>query len=340
MNRNLPAGFTRRNARWEDLAAAVRLFNLYDQHYLGYQGWTLNIIDTDWKTPKFNLEEDIHLVFSPEGEMVGYIEVWAISDPPVHPWLWGRVHPDFTGLGIGTYLLNWGEAHARAAIPRCPEDARIAFRAGTDTTIEPPKLLFESFGMKLVRHSFRMLIEMDGNPPRPVLPKGITIESVSDPQSAIETMCRLDMEAFRDHFGYIEPRFEDHLARMKNWLTNDEHVNDPSLWFLAMDGDQAVGMAICARWDIEKRSHGYVNDLCVLRSHRKRGIGMALLQHAFREYYRRGKKGVTLGVDAGNLTGALRLYEKAGMHVHRQFDLYEKELRPGVEYSVETLEDS
>jgi hypothetical protein len=42
-------------------------------------------------------------------------------------------------------------------------------------------------------------------------------------------------------------------------------------------------------------------------------------------------------VDAENLTGALRLYEKAGMHVHRQFDLYEKELRPGKEISVESL---
>ena len=39
----------------------------------------------------------------------------------------------------------------------------------------------------------------------------------------------------------------------------------------------------------------------MLRSHRKQGIGLALLHHAFGEYYRRGYKGVTLGVDAENL---------------------------------------
>jgi len=62
-----------------------------------------------------------------------------------------------------------------------------------------------------------------------------------------------------------------------------------------------------------------------------------LLRHAFCEYYRRGYEGVSLGVDAENLTGALKLYKKVGMDVHRQFDLYEKELRPGEEISVESL---
>jgi hypothetical protein len=35
---------------------------------------------------------------------------------------------------------------------------------------------------------------------------------------------------------------------------------------------------------------------------------------------------VGLGVDAASLTGATRLYEKAGMHVTRRYDTYEKVL--------------
>jgi ribosomal protein S18 acetylase RimI-like enzyme len=34
----------------------------------------------------------------------------------------------------------------------------------------------------------------------------------------------------------------------------------------------------------------------------------------------------TLGVDADNKTGAVRLYERAGMGVERQYDIYRKEL--------------
>ncbi len=36
-----------------------------------------------------------------------------------------------------------------------------------------------------------------------------------------------------------------------------------------------------------------------------------------------------LGVDAASLTNATQLYENAGMHVSRQYNTYEMELRPG-----------
>ena len=60
---------------------------------------------------------------------------------------------------------------------------------------------------------------------------------------------------------------------------------------------------------------------------RKRGLGLALLLHTFNEFYQRGDRTVGLGVDAQSLTGATRLYEKAGMHVTRQYDTYEKVIR-------------
>jgi len=62
-----------------------------------------------------------------------------------------------------------------------------------------------------------------------------------------------------------------------------------------------------------------------------------LLHHAFGEFYRRGQMHVELGVDAESLTGALRLYEKAGMHVHLQVDMFGKELRAGREVAVKSL---
>jgi len=76
---------------------------------------------------------------------------------------------------------------------------------------------------------------------------------------------------------------------------------------------------------------GWVMDLSVRRPWRKQGLGLALLQHSFVEYYNRGFRSVGLGVDASSLTGATRLYEKAGMHVQRKYDRYELELRAGEE---------
>ncbi len=43
---------------------------------------------------------------------------------------------------------------------------------------------------------------------------------------------------------------------------------------------------------------------------------------------------VGLGVDGQSLTGAQRLYERAGMQVTMHIGTYEKELRPGKDLSV------
>ena len=108
---------------------------------------------------------------------------------------------------------------------------------------------------------------------------------------------------------------------------------DPSLWFLAMDGEQIAGVVLCAHHP----DAGWVNTVGVRRPWRKRGLAMALLLHAFGEMYRRGERKISLGVDAQSLTGATRLYERAGMHPALEAAVYQKELRPGEDLSVQEL---
>jgi ribosomal protein S18 acetylase RimI-like enzyme len=54
-----------------------------------------------------------------------------------------------------------------------------------------------------------------------------------------------------------------------------------------------------------------------------------LLLRAFADLRQRGCARVRLNVDAENTTGATRLYEGAGMHVHREWRVFEKALEPG-----------
>jgi ribosomal protein S18 acetylase RimI-like enzyme len=104
-----------------------------------------------------------------------------------------------------------------------------------------------------------------------------------------------------------------------------------------MDGEQVAGVCLCRAHGYDNPEIGHVNTLGVRRPWRQRGIGLALLRHSFGELYRRGRRGAGLGVDAENLTGALRLYENAGMYVQHAFDRFEKEIRPGKEISVQSL---
>jgi GNAT superfamily N-acetyltransferase len=92
-------------------------------------------------------------------------------------------------------------------------------------------------------------------------------------------------------------------------------------------------------WE-EDPTIAWIDELGVLRPWRRKGIGLALLHQVFGAFHRRGKYRVGLGVDGGSLTGATRLYEQAGMHVFRQMDAYEKDLRSGKDISTQTLENS
>jgi len=73
---------------------------------------------------------------------------------------------------------------------------------------------------------------------------------------------------------------------------------------------------------------GWVRILGVIREHRQRGLGQALLRHTFREFAGRGFNAVALGVDAENPTGAVRVYERAGMHVERTHLIYATGVSP------------
>ena len=114
---------------------------------------------------------------------------------------------------------------------------------------------------------------------------------------------------------------------------------DPTVWFLAMEGDEIAAVCLCAPRMGDNPEMGVVDELAVRRPWRRRGLGTALLHHAFGEFYHRGHKQVGLGVDAESLTGATRLYEKAGMRVAQQFARYEKELRPGKELGTQSVEN-
>lgn len=332
----LPEGFIVRGATMEDIEPSVNLFNRWSQAMVGWdESGTVDAIRTEWTSPGFDPAEDIRVVFTPNGDLVGYIEVWTNNKPPVHPWIWGRVDPNYEGKGIGSWLLIWAEERAAQVLPGLPSELRFAPRIGIWRPAEKSKKLFEDFGYHYIRTSYHMLIEMDAQLPAPEFPAGITLRPF-DPERDAEAVYRADTEAFRDHYGFVEPPFEEGFQRFKHFQIDQEDF-DPSLWFIAMDGDEIAGVNLCRPHAFDDLDVGWVGSLGVRRAWRKRGLGLALLRHAFYEFYRRGKRKVSLGVDAQNLTGALRLYEGAGMHIHRAFDIYEKEVRPGTEISVESL---
>ena len=332
----LPAGYTARNGTLEDYKITFDLLNIYSMHLNG----CVDLLDPellrlDWLNEGFHPETDIHLVFAEDGALVAFVECWTNQEPPVHPWIFGIVHPDHWGRGIGSHIITWAEDRASAVLEKCAPDLRVAPRVGTVAHNKAGIALFEDLGWKHLRSFYRMMTDLDSKPEIPPTPEGLTIRTYN-PETESEAVYLTIWDAFKDHFGVVVPPFEKGFAEFKHNFI-EEPGYDPRFWFVAMDGGEMAGICICRRVDSEDPECGWVSELGVRRPWRKRGVGFTLLKHAFAALHADGRKRAGLGVDSQNLTGALRLYERAGMHVQRQFDQYEKELRPGREISVQSL---
>ncbi len=325
-----------RPATMGDLEAVLTVFNAYSMEYIGKPVLEENELQGEWKMPVFDLETDSRIVLTPSGRLVGYANVWD-SAPHVRCYAQVRVHPECVDPSVGEYLRQWVEERARQAIPQAPQDVRVMLFQSVYSANKDGQALLRQRGYRMVRHFLNMAIEMDAPPPAPVVPEGIHIRPFVRDQEA-HALVHAIRGAFKDHWGYVETSFEEDYAEWVSWMDDDPSFKE-LLWFLAMDGEEIAGFSLS--YDIvgEGPDVGVIEQLGVLRPWRRRGLALALLQHTFGELYRRDKSTVTLGVDAQSLTGATRLYEKAGMHVRHQRDRYEKELRPGKDLSTQSVKD-
>jgi len=319
--------FLIRPAKLEDAESVNELLNLCSMEVVGKKLFSVNDLLISWQAPDFQLGTSSRLVLSPEGHLVGFCLINDTIEPYVRINLRVQVHPDFRDNGVGESLLQWGEHRAKQALSRAPSGAQVFITVGLFQNDLYHQQLVEKFGLQAVRHFFHMEIEFDRPPERPEIPKGIVIRPY-DEQTELEPLAIVFLDSFQDHYGFANRTAEKMLKNVRYEIANDPKYT-PEMWFVAVDGDQIAGFSICVPKTPEDPGMGYVNVLGVRRPWRKRGLGMALLRHSFVEFYKNGCKRAGLDVDSSSLTGATRLYEKGGMHIVRQMDMYKKVLREG-----------
>jgi mycothiol synthase len=321
----LPEGFYVRAPKLDDARIVTNLIRISQQRSGVPSEITNEEIRAIWQSQEVDLEQDTWLIFAPDDQLVAYLLI--IHYEPAHPSIDLRVHPDYITVSLCRELLACVEERARQLIPQVHENARVALKITSSAQTHPTTIeAIVQAGFVSVRNSFRMEIEMDTSPPPATWPEGIVPRPFTLDMARAVYMAA--DEAFKDHWGHVSTPFEifeDFFIKAPNF--------DPTLWFLPFAGEEIAGTALCA----DKGNIAFVNSMAVRRPWRRQGLGLALLYHAFGEFYRRGQRKVALYVDAQSLTGATRLYERAGMRVARQIDHYEKELRAGVELGTQDI---
>ena len=235
-------------------------------------------------------------VLEVDGRVVGYGDVY------VSP---GRLQLDVAAPGHWEPFFDWAEAEAAA---RGAETVAY-FPAGHELA-----RIVAARGYRLARSSYHMAIDLPDEPAQPSLPDGIALRGYREAEDA-ETLRAALNEAFAEdwHWHDVSPaNFREFYLRARGF--------DPDLWLLAEDGGELAGFALAYPERVGDEGFGWIGTLGVRKPWRRRGLGEALLRAAFRELYLRGRRRAGLGVDAENVTGAVRLYERAGMQAAERND--------------------
>ncbi len=318
----------------DEAAACLRAIAVAETGHTGVSAETLHAL---WTMPGFDVATDVVLVRDSRGALVG-LETTGGRAPFVMMYSFGGVRPEHTGRGLGTALIEWAAHRAGQFGTMAAPDLEVTHEIGYPAHHGASADLVANAGYTVNRYHNTMVREFSQDPlDSPVFPPGITVRAVQ-PGMDDEAAALAAEEAFLDHFGHVPSGPEAAVERYRHWINHADA--DPSLFWLAWDGETVAGHVWTWPVGDTDPEFGHVGSLGVRRPWRGRGLGRALLLHALAEFQRRGMKGAELEVDADSLTGATRLYESVGMRVRIVYASAVRILRSGRSLATVTIDDS
>ena len=328
----LPPGYTARPVEPDaDIEALLDLSRTAAIAEYGVPDMDERMLRGAYRLPSFEPARDSLLVMDADGRAAGTAGFYDGESLHIAPYFFFRVRPGQPSA-VTDHLLAWGAWRAPQNVSLAPQDARVALHSDTASVNTEIIEALDRAGWHHERTSWIMEIDLVAAAPlpEPAWPEGITVRSADLAQDA-RPVHEAEADAFSDHYGYVAQGFDEWFHFRTEFMTAE-----PELWILAMDGDQIAGMALCSSQRPGQPDLGWISTLGVRRPWRRRGLALAILHHAFQLLAARGKPRAGLGVDSQSLTGATRLYEKAGMRVVREGFEYELLIRDG--HDLRTLE--
>jgi mycothiol synthase len=212
----------------------------------------------------------------------------------------GQVHPGQRGRGIGTFLLRWSIAQARALLAAAAPDRPRALRLSTEALTPVAERLYQRFGFTQQFAEDVMRRDLQLALPDAPFPPGVALDEWTPALAG--QFYEAYQAAFRERPGFpIWSAAEQWIE----WATGDDGFH-PQMSLLARDGGQPVGFIVCDdAWIVQVGTHP---------AWRGRGLGAALVVEALRRFKAAGAEHVTLDVNVNNPTAA-RLYAWLGFQV-------------------------
>jgi GNAT superfamily N-acetyltransferase len=267
-------------------------------------------------------ERDLVVVES-DGLPVAYSRVWWDEEPD-GPHVYKHfciVDPAVTGRGIGTALFAWNEERLREIAAEHDVGQQLLEVWNNDRNAAASSLIRKA-GYEPITYSAEMVRPSVEDLPDHPLPEGLEIRPVRDED--VRTIWEADVEAFRDHWGYVEQTEADYQRFIAY------PYMDTTLWKIAWDDEGVAGQVKSFIDTAQNEEHGlkrgWTEAISTSRRWRRRGVAKALIVESIRELASRGMTDVALGVHTENPNGAYDLYAGLGYEVVGTWTTYRKPL--------------
>jgi ribosomal protein S18 acetylase RimI-like enzyme len=297
-----PDGFTIRAPRADEALAVADLCRARGLADFGEADWSLDDTLADWERLGFDLERDARVVVAPHGRLAAYAEV---HKRPNFVQIGENVglHPVFRGQGLETGFIELVES---LAAQHDPLPIRWMSEVGRGRALAER-------GYVPRRFLWQMRIDLTEEPAPPNWPQGYSAR-LMEAEDERTTHALIDKAFTRPDRAPVP------YEEWRRYIVERDDF-DRSLQFLAVNGDEIAGAALCMTY--HDPDEGWVRSLAVEERHRGIGLGQALLRHVFREFHSRGISMAGLGVDANN-PSATKLYQGVGMRAIHEYVEYEK----------------
>ena len=306
------------------LIAAIETFD--KSPYRTSRSEVQEIMEGDWK----DLAADTMVAVDATGELRAYatVEVRPGDVSTIRAFVTGGVHPQAREVGIGTALIAWMTARARAKLAARTDSGPGRIVTYLDDSAPNQWTFYEDAGYTALR--FYSALRRDLSDPIHTQPLDATLRI--QPWSAdVDDATRLaHNDAFRDHWG-SEP------DTVQSWVQG-RSTFAPTWSFVVLDDDResetggpfVAGYLLSGRyeqdWPIAGYSSGYIETLGVRRAYRGRRIALALLAAAMNAYRDDGIEYAELDVDLDNPSEAFGLYSSLGFAKVQGSRMYSIEL--------------
>ena len=236
-------------------------------------------------------------------------------------YVFGAVHPDHRGRGIGRCLLEAGLERSTFVLQSSGNNLPKYIRVDSSRTNTSAIRLFERLALQPIRYFADLRTDL--SKPTPAARPSTGFRVVPWDLARNEEARAVKNAAFMDHWGSTPTTPEW-------WTTQTSGFGSRPDWsfFAVDDADCIIGHLITHRFDNDDEllgaKYAWVDNIGTLAEWRGRGVATSLLTAALATYRAGGMQYAALGVDSDNPTGAYRLYESLGFSPWREFVNYQR----------------